>query len=670
MSATVATLKAAGGELKAPGASAPLDVKNVLWLLAAMVFVVGPHLLRLPTWVTMFFLVVVAWRAWISLSALRSPPWWFLWLVTFATTYGTFLTYGRIFGREAGVTLLIIMAALKLLEMRSQRDVILAIYLGFFLVMTNFLFSQAIPLGVYMLACVWIFIATLVGFNRVGRPPTLRERLRPAGALLVQALPLMVAFFILFPRTQGPLWALPQDARAGQTGLSETMSPGNIANLIKSDQVAFRVQFENGMPPYRSLYWRGPVLVDFDGATWKMRAYASQGHMDYTRQERPSKYVVTLEPHQKTWMFALDVPGSRPDGAQLLSDLQLRYRRPITERMRYEMLSYLNYRFGESANRVQLEQALRLDEQRNPKTIALGRQWAKENPDPRALLGRAAQFFGRSFVYTLEPPPLDRSDPFDDFVFNSRQGFCEHFAGAFTLIMRAAGVPARVVTGYQGGEVNPINNELIVRQADAHAWAEIWVKDEGWVRIDPTAVVSPMRVENGVNAALGPIGLVPSLIDADKLGVLANLRFAWQVLNSNWDAWVVGYNMDRQRQFFSGMGMPDVDWRTLGFWLMIAIFAAGAAVAIGLLVHDRPAAREPSLIAWNRYCSKLAAAGLARAPHEGPVDYLRRVGQKRPELAKDIEEITRRYVEARYGTGATREDIRALSKLVRQFRPA
>jgi transglutaminase-like putative cysteine protease len=653
-----------------PRSSQPLDVKNVLWLLAGMAFVTGPHLLRLPYWVATFFLVVVAWRAWISWAALRSPPRWFMWGVTIAATYGCFLTYGRIFGREAGVTLLIIMAALKLLEIRNQRDVILSIYLGFFLVMTNFLFSQTIPLGLYMLACVWIFVATLVGFNRIGRAPTLRERLRPAGALLIQALPLMVAFFILFPRTTGPLWALPQDQRAAQTGLSDTMSPGNIANLIKSEALAFRVQFETGMPPYRSLYWRGPVLTDFDGATWKMRPYVSQGHMDYSVRERPSRYVVTLEPHQKTWLFALDVPGSRPDSAQLLSDLQLRYRRPIVDRMRYEMLSYLNYRFGERANPPQLQAALQFNEERNPKLVAMGRQWAKENPDPRALLQRAAQFFGTGFTYTLEPPPLDRESPFDDFVFNTRQGFCEHFSGAFTLLMRAAGVPARVVTGYQGGEVNPLNSELIVRQADAHAWSEIWVRDEGWVRIDPTAAVSPMRVENGVNAALGPIGLGASLIDADKLGILSNIRYAWQMLNSQWDAWVVGYNMDRQRQFFAGMGMPNVDWRTLGFWLMVSIFAVGTAVAIGLLVHDRPPRRDPSLVAWDRFCAKLATLGLARAPYEGPMDYLDRVRKARPELAGDVEEITKRYVEARYGAGASRDELKALQRLVRDFRTA
>jgi transglutaminase-like putative cysteine protease len=655
---------------RAPTPTAPLDVKNVMWLLAAMVFTVGPHLLRLPTWVPIFFCVVVAWRAWISWAALRSPPRWFMWGVTIAATYGTFLTYGRIFGREAGVTLLIIMAALKLLEMRSQRDVVLSIYLGFFLVMTNFLFSQTIPLGIYMLACVWIFVGTLVGFNRVGRAPTLRERLRPAGALLIQALPLMVAFFILFPRSTGPLWALPQDSRSAQTGLSETMSPGNIANLIKSDVVAFRVQFLNGMPPYRSLYWRGPVLVDFDGSTWRMAPYSSQGRMEYERRERPSSYAVTLEPHNKTWLFALDVPATRPPGTYVLSDLQLRYRRPVNERMRYEITSYLNYQFGHDANPPQLNRALAFDETRNPRLVAMGRQWARENPDPRALLSRAAQFFGTGFTYTLEPPTLDRQHPFDDFVFNSRQGFCEHFSGAFTLLMRAAGVPARVVTGYQGGEVNPLNSELIVRQADAHAWAEIWVREEGWVRIDPTAAVSPMRVENGVNAALGPIGLVPSLIDADRLGLLANLRFAWQVVNSQWDQWVVGYNMDRQRQFFSQMGMPSIDWRTLGFWLVIAVIAMGSAVAIGLLVRDRPPRREPALVAWDRFCAKLGAFGLARAPHEGPLDYLTRVQATRPQLAPEVAEITRRYIEARYGTAATREDVRELQRLVRDFRAA
>jgi transglutaminase-like putative cysteine protease len=320
---------------------------------------------------------------------------------------------------------------------------------------------------------------------------------------------------------------------------------------------------------------------------------------------------------------------------------------------------------------VQLEAALRYDENRNPRTIALGKQWAAENPDARSILAKAAILYNSgTFTYTLEPPLLNRQHPFDDFLFNSKQGFCEHYAGSFTLLMRAAGVPARVVTGYQGGEVNPINGDLIVRQADAHAWSEIWIADQGWVRVDPTASVSPLRVENGVNAAMGPIGVMPALIQADPTGLIATLRYAWHAANSQWEEWVVGYNFDRQREFFSNLGYPTVDWRTLGFWLMAAIIVVGLAVTIGLLVHERPARRDPSLVAWNRFCAKLASAGLTRAPHEGPLDYLARVSAARPALASHAAEITRRYIDARYGPGASREDQRQLLRLVRDFRAA
>jgi protein-glutamine gamma-glutamyltransferase len=647
-----------------------LDIRNLLWLLVAMLFVVAPHIPRLPEWVGMFFIVVVGWRAWISWTALRFPSRALVAVITVAASVGTFLQYGRITGREAGVTLLIVMAALKVLEMRTQREVVLCIYLGFFLVLTNFLFSQAIPLGLYMLVCVWIFIATLVGFNRVGRAPTLGERLRPAGALLLQALPLMVAFFILFPRVQGPLWALPQDARGSSTGLSDSMSPGMISNLIKSDAVAFRVHFLGDRPPYTTLYWRGPVLDQFDGTTWRMGAIGASAALSYSRAAGKVRYVVNLEPHNKTWLFALDVPAAAPEGAYALSDLQLRARRPVDEPRRYEMTSWLDYRYGENTGALALQRERRFDEAHNPRTIALGRQWARETGgDARAILARAIQLYNSAFTYTLDPPLLDPRDPYDDFLFHSKRGFCEHYAGSFALLMRSAGIPARVVTGYQGGEVNPINQELIVRQADAHAWTEIWLPGEGWLRVDPTAAVSPLRVESGVNAALGPIGMFPTLIAADHFGILAGLRFGWQAMNSQWDQWVVGYGVERQRQFFSDMGFGAIDWRTLGFWLLIATALVGGGITAGLLVRDRPARREAALVAWDRYCAKLAAAGVARAPHEGPLDFLARVKAALPPAAAMAEEITRRYVEARYGAGATREELRAIADRVRAFTP-
>ena len=653
-----------------PSYSPHLDVRNVLWLLASMTFVVAPHLFRLPYWVAIFFVVVVGWRAWISWNAIHFPPRIVIVATTLAATAGTWLQYGRITGREGGVTLLVVMAALKLLEMRTQREVTLAIYLGFFLVLTNFLFSQAIPLGFYLLACVWIFTGTLIGFNRVGRSPGIAERLRPAAALLVQALPLMAAFFLLFPRMQGPLWALPRDARGGQTGLSDTMSPGKISELIKSDAIAFRVRFEGDRPPFPLLYWRGPVLPVLDGSTWRARRPSPAPAPEYAHAGRSTRYEVIVEPNALGAYFALDVPAAAPPDAILTHDLQVLSRRAVDEKRRYEMTSWLDYGYGANEDPAVLAMASRYDPERNPRTVALGRSWAGETRDPRAIVRLAIQLFNRDFTYTLEPPALDARDPYDDFLFNAKRGFCEHYAGSFALLMRAAGIPARVVTGYQGGEVNPFDNELVVRQSDAHAWTEVWLPGDGWVRVDPTAAVSPLRVEQGVNAALGPIGVIPNLIASDRLGLLSGLRFGWQVLNGRWDQWVVGYDTARQRDFFARLGYPAIDWRTLGFWLMVATFAIGAAVTFGLLVRERPRRTEPSLAAWNRYCEKLARAGLARASHEGPLDFLARVKARKPEWAAEAEEITRRYVAARYGTGASREELRELRARVRRFEPA
>ena len=655
--------------MSAVPASPYLDVRNLMWLLAAMVFVVAPHVPRLPYWVVIFCAIVIAWRAWIAWAAWHFPHRWVTAGLTIAASIGVLATYRTLAGREAGVALLIVMAALKLLEMRTQREVVLSIYLGFFLVMTNFLFSQAIPLGIYMLACVWIFVAALVGFNRVGRTPTLVERLRPAGMLLVQALPLMAAFFLLFPRG-GPLWALPRDVGAGRTGLSDSMSPGKLANLIKSDEVAFRVQFPDGVPPNSKLYWRGPVLTHFDGRTWTMPEVSSKGELQYASHGKLTHYTVTLEPHSKTWLFGLDVPAELPPASYALYDLQLRSRVPVSQRIRYDMSSWLEYRYGESPPSLHLRAALALDPSHNRRTIELARQWAAETRDPRAFVRRVLQYFQAQFVYTLEPPPLDNDDPYDDFLFNTKRGFCEHYAGSFALMMRAAGIPARIVTGYQGGEVNPLNSELIVRQADAHAWVEIWLPGEGWKREDPTAAVSPIRVESGVNAALGPIGVIPTLIAADEFGLLAKVRFTWQMMNSQWDQWVIGYNVERQRQFFQNLGMTIVDWQTLGAWLVMATFVIGGVIGLGLLLRDLPRRREPAVLAWQRYCAKLAAAGVARAPYEGPLDFLARVRSAKPHLANDAEEITRRYVQARYGTGATRGELRELARRVRELRPA
>jgi transglutaminase-like putative cysteine protease len=651
--------------------NAALDARTVMWLLAAMAFVVSPHALRQPAWVGAFFALVTAWRAWIAWRAARFPPRWLVLALTVCAIAGTLLAHHRIMGRDAGTTLLVLMAAMKLLEMKTSREVVLAIHLGFVLVMTNFLFSQSIPLGLYMLACVWLFVATLVGFQRgVGRRPAVRERLVPAATLLLQAVPLMLVFFILFPRVQGPLWALPQDARAGLSGLSDSMTPGNIAKLIRSEALAFRVQFDEGLPPFPMLYWRGPVLWNFDGKTWTVARFMGPGSTEYARARRPVRYSLTVEPHGKHWLFALDVPANVPPGARLRSDLQLRSVKPVDTRVRYEMTSYLDYRYGEALPAPLRRLALAFDERRNPRTVALGRSWAAQSRTPVEVVNRALRYFNSQFTYTLEPPPLTSDDPYDEFLFETKHGFCEHYAGSFALLMRAAGIPSRVVTGYQGGEVNPLNHELLVRQADAHAWVELWLEGRGWLRVDPTSAVSPNRIDGGIDAALGPIGVIPSLIAADHFHVLANLRFAWDALNSQWNQWVLGYNVEQQRQFLSGLGLGDVNWRNLAIWLTVATLVVGGLVGLGLVLRDLPMRRDPAVVAWERFCAKLAATGIVRSPHEGPLDFLARVEVVRPAIAATARDIVGRYVEARYGGGLTKPELRELLARVRGFRPA
>lgn len=651
--------------------NAALDARNVMWLLAAMTFVVAPHFGRLPEWVGAFFVVIVSWRAWIAWRAARFPPRWLVLALTVAAIAATLIAWGRLFGRDAGTTLLVLMAAMKLLEMKTSREVLLAIHLGFVLVMTNFLFSQAIPLGFYMLACVWLFVATLVGYHRgVGRMPSVRERLVPAAMMLVQAVPLMLVFFILFPRIQGPLWVLPQDARSGISGLSDTMSPGTLSKLIQSDAPAFRVQFRGDVPPYGRLYWRGPVMWTFDGRTWRAGEVIPARDAGYERAENPVSYAVTLEPHGKHWLFALDVPETQPPGARIDRDLTIHSFRPVSTRLRYEMTSYLDYRFGAELSPAVRRLALAFPEARNPRTVALGRQWAAQSAGPAEVVNRALRYFNAQFTYTLEPPLLASEDPYDQFLFEARQGFCEHYAGSFALLMRAAGIPARVVTGYQGGEINPLTRELLVRQADAHAWVEVWLEGRGWVRIDPTAAVSPDRIDGGINAALGPIGVIPTLIAADRLGLLANLHFAWDALNSGWNQWVLGYNVERQRQFLASLGLQIADWKKLALWLTAATFAVGGLVGLGLVLRDLPSRRDPAVVAWERFCAKLAAAGLARAPHEGPIDFLARIDAERPACAPEARDIVQRYVDARYGEGLSRQESRDLLARVRRFHPA
>lgn len=647
--------------------TALLNLGQTLWLTASLVLVAAPHAARLPWWLTLLASVLVAWRLYVATMRLRLPHRAILLTIVAATTAGVYLHYGTVFGRDAGVALLVVMLTLKILEMKTVRDGMLLIFLSYFLVITNFLYSQTIPTAVYMLFCVWAITAGMVGIQYASARRGSGHQLRVAGAMLAQSVPLMLVMFVLFPRVQGPLWGMPSDSQRATSGLSDTMSPGSLSNLTLSEAVAFRAAFKSPMPQINRLYWRGPVLWEYDGRTWHAaRPTYSEPKFDTTYL--PVEYTVTVEPHGKAWLFALDLPGRLPSGAVATSDLQLISTRAVTTRLRYDMVSFLDYTYGREESPEMLDRALHLPAGSNPRTIAYAADLRRRNGGDRDFMQAVLATFNREgFVYTLQPPLLGEH-PVDEFLFAARSGFCEHYASAFAVVMRAAGIPARIVTGYLGGEVNPIGAYLIVRQADAHAWTEVWLKDEGWVRVDPTAAVSPARVERGINAAVSAGGALPLFMRAD-LPLLRELRLTWDSLANSWNQWVLGYTPETQRAVLTRVGLDDATWRTLAALLLGITGVFTLVLALFTLRRLRVRVRDPVAIAYAAFCSKLRERGLARLPNEGPLAFADRVTAARPDLKEVVRGFTQRYVALRYAGESGVESIARLRKLARNFRP-
>jgi transglutaminase-like putative cysteine protease len=444
------------------------------------------------------------------------------------------------------------------------------------------------------------------------------------------------------------------------------MAPGSIGALAQSDAIAFRAEFTGAIPPPRQLYWRALVMENFDGLAWHAleRTRVRPSLASFTGIGAATQYRVTLEPHNRHWLFALDLPGRIPQDTQLAPAYQLRSAQPVTTRIRYDAASYLEYRAALDASLAQLDTTLVLPAN-NPHTLELGRAMRRQAGTPIDTVNAALAWFrNEPFRYTLNPPVLG-DDPVDEFLFDTRAGFCEHYAGAFALLMRAAGIPARVVTGYQGGEINPVGNYLMVRQSDAHAWVEVWLAGRGWTRIDPTAAVSPSRVERGIHSALPETGLIAGLINPQQFTLLAGLRLNWDAFNNQWNQWVLGYNVERQKFVLSRLGMPQVNWQNMA----LALFWISGAIVFVLTLFMlrkngwRPR-RDPVAKAYERFCRMLAKVGVARLPHEGPLAFSARAQAARPDLARVIEQISLLYADLRYGAALDRR-VNELEQLVR-----
>jgi protein-glutamine gamma-glutamyltransferase len=641
------------------------DDRALVWASAALAGGLALHADRVPPWVTAIALLLMLWRLGAARARVPVPGAWLRALFAAAFAFGVLARFHTLNGLAAGTSLLILMSALKLLETQRQRDRLVVVGAGVFLLLAACLDREGLERVPLYLAETWLCCAALAVVATPGFAGG--AALRLAGRTLLLAVPLAVLLFMFFPRLAGAFWALPRGEEA-LTGLSDTMSPGEIAKLTTSYDIAFRATFSGELPPPVERYWRGPVLHDFDGATW------TRGGGDF--RVRPAldfsgpayRYKVTLEPSRHRFWFPLDIPAESPSSAvRLTHDYELLAARPVEEPTRFEGLSY-----PRAASRSPLSRLERTEDTYpgpgNPRAVALANELRDRPGTDDAAFVRAVLEYLRTggFVYSLEPERLG-ANQIDDFLFRTRTGFCGHYASAFVVLMRAGGVPARVVTGYLGGEWNPIGGYLVVRQSDAHAWAEVWIEGRGWLRVDPTAVVEPARLERGL------FDLMPQAMSAETRLLraspwLTRLLERWDAANAWWNDRVVKFDYSTQLDLLAWLGIHEGDARKLGWAFALALLGWLAVIAWHIGRSEPPPPLDPLARLYARLCRKLAHTGVSRAPHQGPLAYSQALRAGHPALAEGAHGLLMQYAQLRYGAPDPATRVREIGELARAVR--
>ncbi|HWV17284.1 MAG TPA: DUF3488 and transglutaminase-like domain-containing protein [Rhodocyclaceae bacterium] len=643
-----------------------LTLAQSWWLFAAALAALLPLVPHLPLWLSATVASGMLWRAWLIWSNGRLPPRWLLILLVIAGCIAVALSYRGFFGRNPGLALLVIFLALKLLELRSARDGITVILLACFLLLGGFFFNQGITAAALALGALIVIIAALIALQPGPRTGIARP-LRHSAWLLAQALPFMLVLFLLFPRVQGPLWGLPQDAFSASSGLSERMAPGTISEVAQSDAIAFRVRFaENAVvPPPHQQYWRALTLSDYDGLSWRYRPTREHERLTYVPEGAAIDYEITLEPSNQRWLPALETAGLLPPDSNASNDHLLLAHQPVRNRLRYAMRSYPDYRAPAEESQNRLNTALRLPAAGNPRTRALGEDWRARYANDAEILQAASTFFQQQLLsYTLNPP-LMREDAVDTFLFDEKRGFCEHFASAFAFALRAAGVPARIVGGYQGGEINPVDGYFTVRQYDAHVWVEAWIQGRGWVRADPTADSMPRRIEGGLRTAVS--GEEAPLLARENYAWLREVRYRLDAVTNTWNQAVLGFNPQRQREVLNRLGMDEPDWRKMSAWL--TGLCGLLIVALVLNAMRERVSRDATQRLWQKFLRKLAHKGVRVAPWMGPDTLARHAAAQLPQHAAAIHAITTAYVALRYAHTDETRRVDTLRNLIRTFKP-
>ena len=622
------------------------------------------------------FLGCLVWRFILERKGLKCPGLWVRCGVGLAGLLMILGLHGTLIGLTAGMGLLLLLFALKVLEMRSEREFMLLAYLAFFILLTALFFSQSLLTCLYVFVVFVILTATVVQFTG-GASEGLRPRdlLRYTVTLVAQALPIVLLFFFFLPRMKGGATLQLSKSDASQSGMSDQINPGSFSELALNDEIAFRADFPEGnIPPYNSLYWRVAVFTECHGLAWRSDKREREVMAQPILSGPLIVQRISMEPHAGSWVYALDRPLLSNGPVYMSPGNVLTMNLQSNDRINIRVTSQLgNDRspLSDRAKRV----LTTVPEDLSERSRDLVNDWLRQTRDPRQLVNLALNLFRKEkFGYTLTPGNYGK-DGLDTFLFERRLGFCEHYAAAFATLMRMAGLPARIVGGYHGGEANPFSDYLIVRQADAHAWGEVWIEGEGWVRFDPVDSINPLLIdqntplasrfptqmagENEQRSLLGGSKFIESLARSARLG--------WDTVNFQWNLHIVSYDQSSQRDFYSLLGIKSLlSWKLLSI-LLGGLFAVLAAVYF--TVRQRPPKKNRALLVYHDFCRFLAKRGLPRDINEGPMNFANRASIQYPEIAGDISSFNKELIAVRYGSTSaeTRQLERSLSEFKRNW---
>ncbi len=641
-----------------------LEPKTLKFLLVSVGLITLPHINHIPLSLFLFFSLLWGWRL-LALSNPRLlPNQWITYLLMLIAVALLYIQHQGFMGRDAGTSLFVTALGLKLLEIKAPRDVYLIIFLSFIIAATQFLFEQSIIMAFYTLFVGIVLLSTLLLINSLTIPLT--AAFKTAAIIILQALPIAVLIFILFPRMEPPAWLLFGEQNQGLTGLSDSMEPGSISQLGLSSELAFRVKFEGEVPPPNQRYWRGPVFSNTDGKRWTENSINSLKRL--TENIRFSgqsyRYTLLMEPQNNRWVYALEMPAQFDDSLSQNGAYQLISPKIPTQRAEYQVTSYKQYNTGALSDRERAVN-IKLPNPPSDRLLKLVNELKGFDGNQQQFIDNLLNYYQtRPFHYTLKPP-LMGDKPIETFLLDERRGFCSHYASAFVYLMRIAGIPARVVAGYQGGLMNEIGGFLEVRQANAHAWSEVWLPGQGWKRIDPTAVIAPERVEQDVNIDLqiaeGIVAFSPMV--SGNLSWLRQARSLWNSVDYNWQRWVINYDNLSQSDFLSRLGIKTIKDTFIGLIIGVGIISSLIALVMLKSRHRRD---DPIVKLFHRFIKKLYP--LKRHRGEGAETFSLRAQQQYPNAAKEIAAITRLYYRLRYFPDYSVEELKQFKEQVKIFR--